>query len=122
MKFTALCATFLAGSLSWQTSTAQLGSELGLQLPGYPSSAVQLKYDELVRLVDWKQVETDIQAVLTDSKDWWPADYGNYGGLFVRLAWHAAGTYRKSDGRGGGEGGAQRYVDVQVCCPVIVLC
>jgi Peroxidase len=83
---------------------------LGLQLPGYPPVAVQYEYDRLVRKVDWDQVEQDIENLLTDSQDWWPADYGNYGPLFIRLSWHSCGSYRSSDGRGGCDGGAQRYV------------
>ncbi|SNT30096.1 catalase/peroxidase HPI [Rhodococcoides kyotonense] len=59
--------------------------------------------------LDVDELRADVAAVLTDSKDWWPADYGNYGGLFIRLSWHAAGTYRIYDGRGGGGQGAQRF-------------
>src|ERR1700759_2004610 len=59
--------------------------------------------------LDLPAVKADIAAVLTDSKDWWPADFGNYGGLFIRMAWHSAGTYRVSDGRGGGGEGQQRF-------------
>lgn len=59
--------------------------------------------------LDVDELKADVAAVLTDSKDWWPADYGNYGGLFIRLSWHAAGTYRVYDGRGGGGQGAQRF-------------
>ncbi|WP_037184249.1 catalase/peroxidase HPI [Rhodococcoides fascians] len=59
--------------------------------------------------LDVDELKADVTAVLTDSKDWWPADYGNYGGLFIRLSWHAAGTYRVFDGRGGGGQGAQRF-------------
>jgi Peroxidase len=83
---------------------------LGLQLPGYPPVSVQYEYDRLVRKMDWDQVEQDIENLLTDSQDWWPADYGNYGPLFIRLSWHSCGSYRSSDGRGGCDGGAQRYV------------
>ena len=54
-------------------------------------------------------MKADIAAVLTDSKPWWPADFGSYAGLFVRMAWHAAGTYRVSDGRGGAGSGQQRF-------------
>ncbi|WP_328713810.1 catalase/peroxidase HPI [Nocardia salmonicida] len=59
--------------------------------------------------LDVDALKADIATVLTDSQDWWPADYGNYGGLFIRMSWHAAGTYRIADGRGGGGQGAQRF-------------
>ncbi|BCK57364.1 catalase/peroxidase HPI [Nocardia wallacei] len=59
--------------------------------------------------LDVDALKADVAAVLTDSQDWWPADYGNYGGLFIRMSWHAAGTYRIADGRGGGGQGAQRF-------------
>jgi catalase-peroxidase len=66
----------------------------------YSSEFLSLDFDELAR---------DVDAVMTDSKAWWPADYGHYGPFFIRMTWHAAGTYRTLDGRGGGGSGAQRF-------------
>lgn len=59
--------------------------------------------------VDYKALKADIEKTLTDSQDWWPADWGHYGGLMIRMAWHSAGTYRIHDGRGGADGGQQRF-------------
>ena len=59
--------------------------------------------------VDLDALKADVRATLTDSQDWWPADYGHYGPFFVRMAWHSAGTYRVADGRGGAGGGQQRF-------------
>ena len=66
-------------------------------------------YKAAFQSLDLAAVKADIAAVLTDSQDWWPADYGNYGPLFIRMAWHSAGTYRVHDGRGGGGTGTQRF-------------
>ena len=57
--------------------------------------------------LDYEALKADLHAVMTDSQDWWPADYGHYGGFFIRMTWHAAGTYRIGDGRGGGGTGSQ---------------
>ena len=66
-------------------------------------------YREEVRKLDFAALKTDLKALMTDSQDWWPADWGHYGGLMIRMAWHSAGTYRTADGRGGGGTGNQRF-------------
>jgi len=66
-------------------------------------------YAEAFAKLDHEALEADLKALMKDSKDWWPADWGHYGPLFVRLSWHAAGTYRVADGRGGAGGGQQRF-------------
>jgi len=69
-------------------------------------------YAEEFKRLDLEAVKKDLYALMTDSQDWWPADYGHYGGLFIRMAWHSAGTYRMGDGRGGGGTGNQRLAPV----------
>ena len=77
-------------------------SSLSNPLPGY-------KYSDALKGLDVEALKADLVALQTDSKDWWPADYGHYGPFFVRMAWHSAGTYRTADGRGGAGSGTQRF-------------
>ncbi|MGB5655890.1 MAG: peroxidase family protein, partial [Acidimicrobiia bacterium] len=66
-------------------------------------------YADEFETLDFESLAKDVDALMTQSQDWWPADYGHYGPLFIRMTWHAAGTYRIADGRGGGGTGAQRF-------------
>src|SRR5690606_41887162 len=65
--------------------------------------------------LDLNEVKKDIEAVMTDSRDWWPADFGHYGGLFIRMAWHSAGTYRIHDGRAGSRSGPRPFAPLGSC-------
>ena len=69
----------------------------------------EFSYAKAFKSLDYYALKKDIEVIMTESKDWWPADYGNYGGLFIRMAWHSAGTYRTGDGRGGTRAGQQRF-------------
>ena len=66
-------------------------------------------YRKAVKTLDFKALKADVRSLMTDSQDWWPADWGHYGGLMIRMAWHSAGSYRTSDGRGGAGTGNQRF-------------
>ena len=66
-------------------------------------------YKDAFNAINYEELKADLHALMTDSQDWWPADYGHYGPFFIRMTWHAAGTYRTGDGRGGGGTGAQRF-------------
>ena len=69
-------------------------------------------YAEAFKTLDYPALKADLVALMTDSQDWWPADWGHYGGLFIRMAWHSAGTYRTADGRGGAGTGNQRFAPI----------
>ena len=69
----------------------------------------EVDYRQEFKKLDYDALKKDLHELMTDSQDWWPADYGHYGPFFIRMTWHAAGTYRTTDGRGGGGTGAQRY-------------
>ena len=71
--------------------------------------ASDFDYRAAFSTLDYDGLKADIELLLTDSQDWWPADYGHYGGFFIRMAWHSAGTYRSGDGRGGSRSGQQRF-------------
>jgi len=77
----------------------------GLSNPMEPA----FNYAEAFKSLDMEALKKDLHALMTDSQDWWPADFGHYGGLFIRMAWHSAGTYRVGDGRGGAGQGQQRF-------------
>ena len=69
-------------------------------------------YREELKKLDVAALKNDLKAMMTDSQAWWPADWGHYGGLMIRMAWHSAGTYRIADGRGGGGTGNQRFAPI----------
>ena len=77
-----------------------------------PYSYSDFNYAEAFKSIDYDGLKKDLHHLMTDSKDWWPADFGHYGGLFIRMAWHSAGTYRLMDGRGGGGQGQQRFAPI----------
>jgi len=86
--------------------------KLGILRQQQPSSNPLTKdfdYAAAFKSLDYEGLKKDLHALMTDSQEWWPADFGHYGGLFIRMAWHSAGTYRVFDGRGGGGGGQQRF-------------
>jgi catalase-peroxidase len=100
-----------AGSLAnqhWWPNQLNL-KVLGQNSPLSDPMGASFDYAEEFKSLDLDAVKRDLYELMTDSQDWWPADYGHYGPLFIRMAWHSAGTYRISDGRGGGASGTQRF-------------
>jgi len=96
------------GNRDWWPESLNLAI-LHLHSPKSDPMGEQFKYAEEFKTLDLDAVVKDLHALMTDSQDWWPADYGHYGPFFIRMAWHAAGTYRVHDGRGGAGTGAQRF-------------
>jgi catalase-peroxidase len=99
---------------SVSTNASWWPEQLNLKLlnPQSPTSNPldpSFNYAEEFKNLDLEAVKKDLHALMTNSQDWWPADFGHYGPLFIRMAWHSAGTYRTADGRGGGSRGAQRF-------------
>ncbi len=84
-------------------------SVLNQHSPRSDPMGADFDYAEEFKTLDVEALRRDVHELMTTSQDWWPADYGHYGGLFIRMSWHSAGTYRIADGRGGGGSGAQRY-------------
>ena len=97
-----------AGNLQWWPNQLNL-KVLHQNSPAADPMGGAFNYAEEFKTLDLAAVKQDIEAVMTTSQDWWPADYGHYGPLFIRMAWHSAGTYRIHDGRGGGASGTQRF-------------
>jgi len=96
------------GNRDWWPEQLHLGL-LHQHSPKSNPMGEEFNYAEEFKTLDLDAVIKDLHAVMTDSQDWWPADFGHYGGLFIRMAWHSAGTYRIADGRGGAGRGQQRF-------------
>jgi len=96
------------GNRDWWPEQLDIGV-LHATHPSADPMGSAFNYAEEFKTLDLDAVIADLHALMTDSQDWWPADFGHYGGLFIRLAWHSAGTYRTTDGRGGAGQGQQRF-------------
>jgi len=101
-------------SMSMRSNRDWWPNQLNLKILSQNSSksdpmGEDFNYAAAFKTLDLKALKDDLFALMTDSQDWWPADYGHYGGLFIRMAWHSAGTYRTGDGRGGAGSGSQRF-------------
>ena len=108
------CPFHAAGASSSRTSRDWWPNQLRVDLLNQHSERSnplggKFNYAEEFKKLDYPALKADLKAVLTDSQDWWPADWGTYAGLFIRMAWHSAGTYRTVDGRGGAGRGQQRF-------------
>ncbi len=95
----------------WWPNQLKLGI-LHQHAPASNPLGADFDYAKAFSEIDYKALKEDLYNLMTDSQDWWPADWGHYGGLFIRMAWHSAGTYRTGDGRGGGNTGNQRFAPV----------
>ena len=108
------CPFHAAGASSSRTSRDWWPNQLRVDLLNQHSERSnplggKFNYAEEFKKLDYSALKADLKALLTDSQDWWPADWGTYAGLFIRMAWHSAGTYRTVDGRGGAGRGQQRF-------------
>ncbi len=95
----------------WWPNQLNLGI-LHQHAPASNPLGADFDYAEAFQKLDYAALKADLKALMTDSQDWWPADWGHYGGLFIRMAWHSAGTYRTADGRGGAGTGNQRFAPI----------
>ncbi|MGR6088050.1 MAG: catalase/peroxidase HPI [Arcticibacter sp.] len=96
------------GNREWWPNQINLGI-LHQHAPASNPMGTEFNYIEEFKKLDYPALKADLTKLMTDSQDWWPADWGHYGGFFIRMTWHAAGTYRTADGRGGGGTGNQRF-------------
>ncbi|EON76752.1 Catalase [Lunatimonas lonarensis] len=101
-------AAKVTGNVAWWPNQLNLGI-LRQNNPVSNPLGADFDYVEAFKKLDYEALKHDLRALMTDSQDWWPADYGHYGGFFIRMAWHSAGTYRTGDGRGGSRAGQQRF-------------
>lgn len=101
-------AAKVTGNVDWWPNQLNLGILRQNSQLSTPQGA-DFSYINEFNSLDYEALKSDLRILMTDSQDWWPADFGHYGGLFIRMAWHSAGTYRSGDGRGGSRSGQQRF-------------